>query len=133
MQTAISCFLSREHPRWEEELALFCPHHRCMCMCTFTYTHFLSHHLFNSAFYLVGLIFNIPITTTMYTFFTDHPSFTTHTFPFLHFDLPEVNTCLLPSLFSMCPSLFVIRFSQIDLLKTSKHIKKSISSISVAT
>lgn len=52
-------------------------------------------------------------------------------FSFLaHFDVTEVNTCLLSLLFSMCLPLFVIKFSQFNLHKTVKRIKKSISSTS---
>lgn len=90
------------------------------CMHTFPF-----HHLFNSVSYLAEKIFNISIIMTMWTFSQMIQVY----FSFLaHFDVTEVNTCLLSLLFSMCPPLFVIKFSQFNLHRTVKRIRKPIRS-----
>lgn len=61
--------------------------------------------------------------------FTDDQVIYYQYFSFLaHFDVTEVNTCLLSLLFSMCLPLFVIKFSQFNLHRTVKRIKKPIRS-----
>lgn len=124
-------------------VAFFCHHHHHMCTCTCTlpstHLHMSTHAHRIACTHFLSITFSTVFSgweNIQYFYhydnvniFTDDQVIYYQYFSFLaHFDVTEVNTCLLSLLFSMCLPLFVIKFSQFNLHRTVKRIKKPIRS-----